>query len=648
MDATAPTTPTNLTADGSNPSPWRNDAVFSVNCSNPSDASGIMRYYYKRGSQPTGINDTTGTSGVKPFNVTATVQGGQQVHVWLADSAGNVNFANRDSVTMRWDTTKPRLHAITADTSRMWSGMTFTMRVYAADDRKMGAVTLTYAPAGDNGAGNTTVAMYNVGDSAYLFDILGSSATTKGVQYRVAAADSAGNNTYHPSAGSFYIHKAFFSSPVSCSHPYDQWRMVSFPLDSSGQQLLAYLGDDLGSYDNTKWRMFEYKNSAYSELTDLGFGFVFGRAYWLKQRIANPLVLDFDIVGAFIPGTFTPGTTDSTAKILLTDGWNDFGDPFLFPVNWTDIKQATGSDTTAMLSAYPYTYDGTWRFPVTLLQAWQGYSVKANNTLLLRIPPKDAAKQAVAKQDELWPQGWVGTVAVSSSGGQDPCNYFGIGAGTSDAVDRYDYPEPPWFFSGAYGCFALKDNRGEYGSDIRPALGQGQTWEFAAKGSRGTTALTISLPQEFPADAICCLCDLAEARSLKITGTYSYQYQPEPGERERRFKLIAGSESYARGEVSRSLAVPAVTMLEQNKPNPFSDRTVIGYQLAQAGPVKLTVYNVLGQQMRTLMNDVKPAGRYRINWSGDGDNGKNLPNGLYFYRLVAAGMQCTRKLTLVR
>ncbi|MDD5530134.1 MAG: FlgD immunoglobulin-like domain containing protein [bacterium] len=107
IDTTAPLFPISLTADGSNPSPWKTTSSFSINTTNPTDVSGIARYYYKLGSAPAGNIDTTGTSLTKPFNVNATAQGSQLLYVWLKDSVGNVNYQNNASVKLRYDITLP-------------------------------------------------------------------------------------------------------------------------------------------------------------------------------------------------------------------------------------------------------------------------------------------------------------------------------------------------------------------------------------------------------------------------------------------------------------------------------------------------------------------------------------------------------------
>ncbi len=73
--------------------------------------------------------------------------------------------------------------------------------------------------------------------------------------------------------------------------------------------------------------------------------------------------------------------------------------------------------------------------------------------------------------------------------------------------------------------------------------------------------------------------------------------------------------------------------LDQNYPNPMSSGTIISYQLEKGGYVNLSVYNMLGQKVRTLVDQYQYQGPYEIKWSGEDDNNFMLMNGLYIYRL---------------
>ena len=95
-------------------------------------------------------------------------------------------------------------------------------------------------------------------------------------------------------------------------------------------------------------------------------------------------------------------------------------------------------------------------------------------------------------------------------------------------------------------------------------------------------------------------------------------------------------------------AIPWKTALEQNRPNPFFTGTRINYQLSRQGPVRLVVYNILGQAVKKLVNEVQKPGTYSTSWDGCDAEGRAVSNGVYFYRLETQAKSQTRKMVKVR
>ena len=94
---------------------------------------------------------------------------------------------------------------------------------------------------------------------------------------------------------------------------------------------------------------------------------------------------------------------------------------------------------------------------------------------------------------------------------------------------------------------------------------------------------------------------------------------------------------------------PAAFALATNYPNPFNPATTIQYALPQSADVQLTVYNVVGQVVRTLVAEHQAAGRYLVAWDATNDNGQSLSAGIYFYRLQAGGeFHAVRKMLLLK
>ena len=89
-------------------------------------------------------------------------------------------------------------------------------------------------------------------------------------------------------------------------------------------------------------------------------------------------------------------------------------------------------------------------------------------------------------------------------------------------------------------------------------------------------------------------------------------------------------------------ALPGKFNLAQNYPNPFNPSTTISYQLPNANRVKLSVYDMLGREIQTLVNEYQNAGQHTVRFDA-----QQLPSGVYFYNINAGNFQATRKMLLI-
>ena len=120
---------------------------------------------------------------------------------------------------------------------------------------------------------------------------------------------------------------------------------------------------------------------------------------------------------------------------------------------------------------------------------------------------------------------------------------------------------------------------------------------------------------------------------VNSAGTYSY-----------RLKQIDNEGSY---EFSKSIEVnfgsPINFKLNQNYPNPFNPSTTISFNLSKSGVVALRVYNLVGEEIKTLAEGYKEAGIYTVNFNAEG-----LPSGMYLYRLSTNGFTQTKKMLFMK
>ena len=106
---------------------------------------------------------------------------------------------------------------------------------------------------------------------------------------------------------------------------------------------------------------------------------------------------------------------------------------------------------------------------------------------------------------------------------------------------------------------------------------------------------------------------------------------------------VMGDTSLVVGIKNENNDIPSEFSLSQNYPNPFNPETVINYQLPVNSKVSLKVYDVLGNEVATLVNEEKPAGKYQVNFKGS-----NHASGVYFYKLTAGTFSETRKFVLLK
>jgi hypothetical protein len=103
------------------------------------------------------------------------------------------------------------------------------------------------------------------------------------------------------------------------------------------------------------------------------------------------------------------------------------------------------------------------------------------------------------------------------------------------------------------------------------------------------------------------------------------------------------------GDPADLAALPARTALHPNVPNPFNPMTTIRFDLAQAGRVRLRVYDVAGRLVRQLIDAPLPAGReHAAAWDGLDEAGARVPSGVYLYRMMTADFDQTRKMLLLK
>ena len=116
-------------------------------------------------------------------------------------------------------------------------------------------------------------------------------------------------------------------------------------------------------------------------------------------------------------------------------------------------------------------------------------------------------------------------------------------------------------------------------------------------------------------------------------GTYTYRLK----------QIDFNGASKNSNELNIAVETPNKYILNQNYPNPFNPETKIGFQIIEYGLVSLKIYDILGREIATLLNEFKQPGYYEVNW-----NAKEYESGIYFYRLTAGDFVKTKEMALIK
>ena len=115
------------------------------------------------------------------------------------------------------------------------------------------------------------------------------------------------------------------------------------------------------------------------------------------------------------------------------------------------------------------------------------------------------------------------------------------------------------------------------------------------------------------------------------------------------FKLVAGDLDYVIQKSKEILEnIPEEYALSQNYPNPFNPTTKMNYQLPKRSRVIISIYNIVGQEVRTLLNEDQDYGVHSITWNGVDQYGKSMATGVYFARLSTGSFSQTKKMLLLK
>ncbi|MCI0552551.1 MAG: T9SS type A sorting domain-containing protein, partial [Anaerolineae bacterium] len=503
-----------------------------------------------------------------------------------------------------------------------------------------------------------STAMAKASGDTYIGVIPASFITDRGIEYYFSAQDAAGNKTIYPATNpqanpqviQVINSNLIWPSPT----PAFAYQMISIPFHLDSSSVAVVLEDDLGPYDDTQWRLLRYVSGTNVEYG--GFGFVNldpGTGFWLITRTAR--LLD--------AGKGKSVTTAQNYLITLQPGWSQIGNPFAFTVNWSDVIKGANVENIlvgyqgALNEATGYDYTRTHLVP------FEGYFVnnRGSSSTTIEIPPKAASGSSLAKSaagllelENFEGNEWGIQITAACDRYLDKDNYLGCFNDADDAWDSNDFSEAPFFDKHVSLYFPHREWEnypGLYTGDFRVVKAEGDYWDFRVQTNINQSEVTLTLAdmQNVPADWDVILLDKASSISVNFRENRKYTFISDASEKtEREFRIVVGEKEFVEGNDLNLSGVPEDFKLSQNYPNPFNPDTRINYELPATSHVKISVYNLNGQLVRTLLNAEQSAGRYFASWDGINGQGDRVASGIYLVRMEAGTFMAVRKMVFAK
>ncbi|HRK53330.1 MAG TPA: FlgD immunoglobulin-like domain containing protein [Cyclobacteriaceae bacterium] len=448
-----------------------------------------------------------------------------------------------------------------------------------------------------------------------------------GIEYYFTAIDGSISTPIETSHGFVYQTSAANELKVpnlSFGGKRENYRIISIPNkleDNLVQSIFGVLGD----YDKTKWRLVRYQNNnnedfpAFNRIEQ-------GKGYWFNS-IENVEIK----LGA---GTSPENNQGKPFVLALAAGWNQIGNPYPFDVSWNDVLALNGNPTTV---SGLYTYNPSnisFNKDVVILKAWEGGFVRADQAVNLTIPV--TVKQTGGRQGrrneiagkKLDDSSWFVPITVTQGVAINQLGGFGMHPEASRSKDKFDEHSLPRFLN----YLELNAYHNEYfmpkfTGDVVPTS-ENYTWDFVIESNfEGPTTQiqwdNLSLGVN---DAQLLLVDVVEniIVDMKMNSYYVFSSSAK-----REFKVLFA--------IDEKHLQPQYTTVGKPYPNPFTSLVTLPILSAGNGHLQVAVYDMMGKQVKLLLNDVLPQGLHEVTWDGLDEQGSKVAGGVYIYNMRVTG-----------
>ena len=373
------------------------------------------------------------------------------------------------------------------------------------------------------------------------------------------------------------------------------------------------------------------------------FNFKPGKGFWVLSK--NPFTVGGQVDNVKL-------SADNTYSITLnsgTSGFNIISNPFDVSVSWADVQNQNGLSTNDFL----FDWTGVWTH-ATQMEPYKAYYFKNTNSLsTLKIPYNFAAAGKITASNSQKAEIYSGDYVKLSLYQNDVEKSFvvaGFNTSAKEDYDKFDCFAPPGYFDEVRIHIEeqnLTDPYKQLFVDYRPSVNEGQSYDLKLKNdTKKTIRLLAAGVEKFTNEEVYLLDEnlnrfynLKESNEIDISPIHkNYDY-----------RLLIGNENFI--DNLKKEYVPSEYSLYQNYPNPFNPSTIIKYQIPVNNTlVELKVFNVLGKEIKTLVNKIQDSGIHEVEF-----NAADYSSGIYFCTLKAlsngglsVSFSSTRKMILIK
>ena len=404
----------------------------------------------------------------------------------------------------------------------------------------------------------------------------------------------------------------------------EQWKLMSWP-SQVNNTTLAFSELD----DGHVFYVWEPVKESYSIANQIKKG----QAYWFRHSYKEAVIFREDTSFALPLDEFV---------IELEEGWNLVGNPFSFPVTY--------SADTSVSSPIAYGLLGIgkgWSSPQNILFPWNGYAVYAGERATITLLPfeeQDTSFARIASEGD-----WYLNIKLESKNQINHSTVLGRRKHANNGAGIFDAPIFPGIEKNISIAMDLDGSSSfKYIRDIRSLDDFNGIWNLRLNDLGDEFMISSNQLSPLPRGLQVGLVNINER---KVLLNFLDHEEVIPSNQNNVFdlKIIAGDQEYVKSMSQEILStIPEEFSLGQNYPNPFNPITQMEYSLPQSSRVVISIYNVLGQEIKTLVNKDQDYGYHSVSWDGTDRLGKSVASGVYFTQMRSGGFSQSKKMLLLK